>query len=132
MSFLLDINIVSAHFKRPTRLVHRFMQHSGQMAIPTVVLGELYDWAYRRNDPTPILESIRLLIETVEVLDFDPECAEQFGRLRASLSQDGSRIDSIDLMIASVALTHDLTLVTNNTVHFTPIRGLRLVDWLTP
>jgi predicted nucleic acid-binding protein len=35
-------------------------------------------------------------------------------------------------MIAATALVHDLTLVTHNTKHFTPIPDLRLDDWLTP
>jgi predicted nucleic acid-binding protein len=33
-------------------------------------------------------------------------------------------------MIASVALVHDLTLVTHNTADFRFIPGLRLDDWL--
>jgi predicted nucleic acid-binding protein len=35
----------------------------------------------------------------------------------------------MDLLVASVALVHDLTVVTNNTSHFALIPGLRLVDW---
>ncbi len=34
-------------------------------------------------------------------------------------------------MIAAVALTHDLTLVTHNTADFISVPGLRLVDWLS-
>ncbi|QEH32583.1 hypothetical protein OJF2_10600 [Aquisphaera giovannonii] len=37
-----------------------------------------------------------------------------------------------DLMIASVALTHDMTLVTHNTIDYEQIPGLRLADWLAP
>ena len=37
-----------------------------------------------------------------------------------------------DLMIATAALVHDLTLVTNNTADFQNIPGLRLEDWLLP
>jgi hypothetical protein len=35
-------------------------------------------------------------------------------------------------MIASIALVHDLTMVTHNTADFQSIPGLRLADWLTP
>jgi tRNA(fMet)-specific endonuclease VapC len=38
----------------------------------------------------------------------------------------------MDLMIASVALTHNLTLVTHNTADYQHIPGLQLDDWLTP
>ena len=41
VSYLLDTNICSAHMRRPAGLAHRFMQHSGQLAILTIVLGEL-------------------------------------------------------------------------------------------
>jgi tRNA(fMet)-specific endonuclease VapC len=34
-------------------------------------------------------------------------------------------------MIASVALVHDLTLVTHNTADFQQIPNLRLEDWLS-
>lgn len=39
MSFLLDTDICSAHLKRPSGLMHRFVQHSGGLYIPTIVLG---------------------------------------------------------------------------------------------
>jgi tRNA(fMet)-specific endonuclease VapC len=38
----------------------------------------------------------------------------------------------MDLLIAVVALVHNLTLVTHNTADFHNIPGLRLDDWLIP
>ena len=55
MSFLLDTNIISDHLKRPSASFHRFVQHSGRLAVPTIVLGELYAWAFGRSDPATIL-----------------------------------------------------------------------------
>jgi len=52
--------------------------------------------------------------------------------IRGSLLRQGIRVSPVDLMIASVALVHDLTLVTHNTRDFQNIPGLRLEDWLTP
>ena len=45
---------------------------------------------------------------------------------------EGIAVPVPDLMIASVALVYDLTLVTHNTADFRNIPGLRLDDWLTP
>jgi tRNA(fMet)-specific endonuclease VapC len=133
MSFLLDTNICSAHLKRPAGLMHRFVQHSGGLYIPTVVLGELYAWAYRRPDPTSLLDKIENdLLSDVVVLDYDPPCAKEFGRLRGLMLQQGLMVSRLDLMIGAVALVHNLTLVTHNTADFEKIPGLRLVDWLTP
>jgi tRNA(fMet)-specific endonuclease VapC len=132
MSSLLDTNIVSTHMKQPTRLAHRFIQHSGRLAIPSIVLAELYAGAHLRSDPEPLLRQIADLLVAVTVLDFDPSCAEQFGRLRGELKRLGVGVGPMDLMIASVALAHGMTLVTHNTAHFAPIPGLVIEDWLSP
>jgi tRNA(fMet)-specific endonuclease VapC len=132
MKFLLDTNICSAHMRRPARLAHRFIQHVGQLAIPAIVLGELYAGAYHHSNPARLLGLIGDLLQEVHVLDFDAACAEQFGQVRGQLLQRGISVSTVDLMIGSVALVHDLTLVTNNTADFQNIPGLRLEDWLTP
>lgn len=132
MSFLLDTNICSAHMRRPGGLAHHFFQHGGGLAIPSVALAELYSGAYRHPDPPRLLRLIDDLLREVRVLDFDAACAEQFGRLQASLHRQGISVSTPDLMIASVALAHNLTLVTHNTSDFQSIPGLRLADWLAP
>ena len=48
------------------------------------------------------------------------------------LLQQGLSVPTTDLMIASTALVHDLTLVTHNRADYRNIPGLRLADWLTP
>lgn len=132
MNFLLDTDTCSAHMRRPARLAHRFVQHTGGLAIPSIVLAELYAGAYNHPSPTNLLTLIVDLRQEVVVLDFDSACAEQFGQLRGALLQQGISVSRMDLLIASVALVHDLTLVTHNTVDYKNIPGLRLADWLMP
>jgi tRNA(fMet)-specific endonuclease VapC len=133
MSFLLDTNICSAHFRRPAGLAHRFIQYGGGLFIPTVVLGELFAWAYRRDDPAPLLEFLNDdLLQDVAVLLFDAACAEEYGKKRGSLLRQGITVGEADMMIAAVALVNDLTLVTHNAADFQSIPGLRLEDWLSP
>ena len=133
MSFLLDTDTCSYHLKRPSGLIHRFVQHSGGLYLPTIVLGELYAWAFHRKNPTPVIQAIENdLLPSVAVLDFDSNCAKQFGQLRGQLLQQGISVSRMDLMIAAVALTHNLTLVTHNTADYRHIPGLRLNDWLIP
>ena len=133
MSFLLDTNICSAHLKRPGGLTHRLIQHMGRLYLPTVVLGELYAWAYRRGDFSKLLQQIENeLLPDIVVLDYDRACAEKFGRVRGTLLRQGIVVNTADLMIASVALVHELTLITNNVSDFRFIPNLMLDDWLTP
>lgn len=90
-------------------------------------------WAFARDDPRPMQASIdRLLQYEISVIDFDHDCAKQFGSLRIERRRHGIEVGTTDLMIASVALLHDLTLVTHNTADFQNIPGLRMEDWLRP
>ena len=132
MSFLLDTHTCSHHMKRPAGLAHRFVQHMGRLSIPSIVLAELLAGAYLQNDPTARLSQVGALLADLAVIDFDPACAERYGQLRGQLKRLGFTVAPIDLLIASVAIAHDLTLVTHNTAHFIHIPSLRLDDWLTP
>jgi tRNA(fMet)-specific endonuclease VapC len=92
-----------------------------------------YTWAYGRPHPDRLLRPIEDdLLQDVAVLDFDTPCAKRFGALRANLLTTGVVINAVDLMIAAVAITYDLTLVTHNTKHFQGVPGLRVEDWLSP
>ena len=92
--------------------MHRFVQHSGRLFIPTIVLVELYAWAYQRSDPNPLLSAIENdLLSDIAVLSFDEHCAKVFGRQRGMMTRRGLSVSRLDLMIAAVAIAHDLTLV---------------------
>jgi tRNA(fMet)-specific endonuclease VapC len=133
MSFLLDTDVSSAFLKNVRGLAHRFVQHSGRLYLPTIVLGELYTWAYRRPDPAPTLQAIESgLLPQVKVLVFDGPCAHEFGRLRALLLKSGRSVPTVDAQIAATALAHDLTVVTHNIKDYCDIPGLQISDWLGP
>jgi tRNA(fMet)-specific endonuclease VapC len=132
MKFLPDTDTCSAHMRRPAKPAHRFFQHSGQLAISSVTLAELYAGAYKHSQSRRLLSLIASLVQEVHVVDFDSACAETFGQVRGILLQPGISVATADLMIASAALVHNLTLVTHNTADYQNIPGLRLNDWLLP
>jgi tRNA(fMet)-specific endonuclease VapC len=108
------------------------MQYGGRLWISTITLSDLYTWAYKQNDPAIILDKVRDFLLDVQVLPFDEQCARELGKLRGTLLRQGISVSPMDLMIGSIALVHNLTLVTHNTADFQRIPDLRLEDWLTP
>jgi len=70
------------------------------------------------------------VLSALEILDFDTPCAEVYGQLRAELEAKGRRLAEADLMIASIALRHQLLLVSGNIRHFSRVPGLKLANWL--
>src|SRR5687768_8467139 len=59
------------------------------------------------------------------VLAFDSAAATTFDSLRANKV----RVPTMDLRIASIALSQGLLLLTRNVVDFSQVPGLRIADW---
>ena len=59
------------------------------------------------------------------VLPFDDKAALKF----ESLIAQRVRVGTMDLRIASIALSEGLTLVTRNTRDFSKVPGLAILDW---
>ena len=131
MSFLLDSDICSLYLKGNGRIHNRLIQHSGGLSLSTVALAELGAWAYRRDRPKRI-DALNEFLTLVTVLPLTVEIAELYGRTLAALLDVGEPKPRSDLLIASTALYHDLTLVTHNIVDFEGVPGLRFVDWSEP
>ena len=66
------------------------------------------------------------------MLDVTQAVAEKFGELRAGLLDRGIVVGEMDLLNASVALIHNLTLVTHNVADYANVPGLTVVDWQIP
>jgi tRNA(fMet)-specific endonuclease VapC len=90
VSFLLDTNICSAYIRDKRVLFTRFNQHMGQLYVSRIVVAELYSWAYERHDTVDMLDRIRQFLADMTIAEFDDLCAEQFGRLSASLRKRGT------------------------------------------
>jgi hypothetical protein len=55
------------------------------------------------KNPAPVIQAIEnMLLPSVVVLDFDSDCAKQFGQLRGQLLQQGISVSPMDLLIAAV------------------------------
>ena len=134
MSHMLDTNAFVDHLRRgPNSKVaaNPLAAPPGSVYLCTVVLAELIFGAVRSG---PAREAAnRALISGLSAqfptIPFDAAAAEEYGKLRASLSTAGQRIGPNDLMIAAVALAHGMTLVTHNTSEFRRVPRLVLDDW---
>ena len=65
-----------------------------------------------------------------KILPLTLSATRQAAEIYANLRRKGQPIGHTDCLIAGIALTNNLQLVTNNTDHFTRIKGLEIVNWL--
>jgi tRNA(fMet)-specific endonuclease VapC len=132
VSVLLDTDICSAYLKSNGLVMSRFIQYGGRLEISTVTLGELLAWALRAKASPRRLQSVHDLLKQVLVRPVDDAVAHRFGEVRAWQLDRGLATPDLDLLNASVALVHGLTLATHNTRDYADVPGLYLVDWLAP
>ena len=69
------------------------------------------------------------LLERLDVLPLSMESSERAGENSAYLASQGESVDFRDAMIAAVAVSNGLTLVTNNKNHFSRFQDLELESW---
>jgi len=130
VNFLIDTNICSAYLKGNRSVWNRFTQYSGGLAISVVSAGEMWTWVERGKTSERARKAVTEFIDLIEEIDVDLEVALRFGELRAVMMDGGKPIPDMDGLIATTALSHDLTLVTNNVFDFQNVPDLRLQNWM--
>ena len=98
--------------------------------ITRINYAELFYGAYNSKRVDENLKTITPFLENFAVLEFDKDSSEIFAKTKASLKTNGNIIADMDLMIASIALHHDMTLVSNNTKHFNRVSNLKLENFI--
>jgi predicted nucleic acid-binding protein len=130
MSFLIVTDTCSAYLKGQSVVMNRFLQYTGRLHVSVVTMGELYDWAPRARASPKRPLSIGDLLKDVTVINIELAVARKYGELQAAFLDAGQPASELDLLIASTALTHGLSVVTHNVQDFINIPGLHIVDWL--
>lgn len=131
MRYLLDTNVCVRYLNGTSLAILQRLQAIDleEVAVCSVVKAELFYGAMRSTDPERSWARQRQFLEVFVSLPFDDIAALIAGRIRAQLAHQGTLIGSNDLLIASIALANDLTLVTHNTGEFNRVEGLLIEDW---
>ena len=128
--FLLDTDTIIYNMKGSEATKKNLLHHMDDtLKISVITLMELYYGAYKSEKLSSNLAKVRTIESTFEIIPNGKESAENFGILKALLEKSGTRLDDFDLIIASCALAHNLTLVTHNIKHFSRIEGLKMTNW---
>ncbi|MGI2902654.1 PIN domain-containing protein [Tolypothrix sp. VBCCA 56010] len=102
------------------------------MSICVITAAELYYGAYNSNRVTENLTRAEQFIQNLPVVPLSDSAVKRFGELKVELRRIGQPIAEFNLLIASVALTENYILVTNNTRHYVRITELQLENWTFP
>ncbi|OGG51977.1 MAG: twitching motility protein PilT [Candidatus Handelsmanbacteria bacterium RIFCSPLOWO2_12_FULL_64_10] len=133
MSYLLDTNTCIRYLNDRDSSVSRRLRlvNPSDVILCSVVKAELYFGAYHSSRREGNLALLEDFFGRFVSLPFDDEAAKVYGNLRAQLQASGTPIGSNDLLIASIALACNVTMVTHNVREFSQVPGLQIEDWET-
>lgn len=100
----------------------------GRLAVTAVTVFELY--AGIRG--TKRLKLMEKFFESVPVFPLDLLAAAWAGKIYTDLKSEGKTIGNQDILIAGICLANGLPLLTRNSSHFAPVRGLELCPLSLP
>ncbi len=130
--YLLDTNICIYLIKKhPPKVLARFQQiQLKQLYIPTITVFELYYGIEKNNSDQRNMLALENFIAPLTVVDFTLDAAKKAAIIRNTLQKQGTPIGAYDIQIAAVALSLDMTLLTNNIREFELVQGLKLENWV--
>ena len=131
MKYLLDTNIcIYLIKKKPVNLIRKMMKMKTEdIGISTITLSELdYGIAKSRFPEQNQMALLEFLIP-FGIIDYDQKASKEYGRIRTELERKGKPIGPLDMLIAAVARSQELILITNNVKEFARIESLIIENW---
>ena len=98
------------------------------VGLGTVSMAELYQGVFFSTDPQGNERALREILAGIDIMPLDDAVCRIFARERGRLRAAGTPLGDFDLLIGSTALSHDLTLLTNNRRHFERLQGLSILS----
>ena len=131
MKYLLDTCTISDFVKGEKSTLLRLKETPPfDIAISSITIMEIeYGLLLNKQRAEKIKGIIYNFLNSLTILPFTTETAEQAGVIRAALKHAGRPVGSYDLLIAATVVTNQLILVTSNTQEFSHILNLTQENW---
>lgn len=131
MNYVLDTDTIIYFLKGDPQVVKKVL-HLDSKSIHTTIINhsELLFGAHNSAHIEKNLKKISQFLNAVSILPYNQDASQKFVQLKASLKAKGKLIADMDLMIASICLGQNITLVTNNSRHFERIPHLKITNWI--
>lgn len=133
--YVVDTNVL-AELLRPEPhkyVLEQLRRFDGSVAVPSLVWHEMW-FGCKRLPPSAKREAIETFLTQVvagslPILPYEEAAGEWHATERARLMALGRTPPFVDGMIAAIACTRNLTLVTRNLDDYRAFQGLRLENW---
>ncbi|WP_413166072.1 type II toxin-antitoxin system tRNA(fMet)-specific endonuclease VapC [Capilliphycus salinus ALCB114379] len=132
MKYLLDTNICIYIIKiKPEQVLKKFASLSlSDVGISSITVAELEYGVYKSQQKEQNQTALNQFLIPLEIVPYDEKAAKVYAEVRGELERKGMVIGAMDMLIASQAISLEVTLVTNNVNEFSRIPNLVLENWV--
>ena len=128
---MLDTDILSEFLRGNQKVINKVDEHLKEYGFISLSIITYYEilngllYKVARKQMTKFEDFVALN----KVIPLTLRMAKAAAIIQADLRKKGTEIGHTDTLIAGIAITSELQLVTNNTDHFKRIKGLGLENW---
>ncbi|NCO54848.1 MAG: VapC toxin family PIN domain ribonuclease [Bacteroidetes bacterium CG02_land_8_20_14_3_00_31_25] len=128
---ILDTDILSEFLRGNPKVianVDEYLKEYGFISLSIITYYEILNGLLYK-DARKQLTRFENFVGLNKVITLTLPMAKTAALIQANLRKDGTEIGHTDTLIAGIAVTSKLQLVTNNTDHFKRIKGLEIANW---
>ena len=128
---MLDTDILSEFLRGNPKVISKvdeYIEEYGSISLSIITYYEILNGLLYK-DANKQLKKFEEFTALNKVIPLTLRMAKTAAVIQADLRKKGTEIGHTDTLIASIALTSELQLVTNNTEHFKRVKGLVIANW---
>lgn len=110
------------------KTIGRLEDGAAPLTTTAITAYELFKGAEISKKSKENLRLIKDVLKNLHLLDLDTRASETAAKVYRDLREMGELVGEFDILIASICLANDETLISNDE-HFARIPGLRLKNW---
>ncbi|WP_114752516.1 type II toxin-antitoxin system VapC family toxin [Pleomorphovibrio marinus] len=129
---LIDTDIISYFLKGNEKVFLKFQEYLkdyDRINISIITYYEIVSGLTFKNAEKQ-LQIFEEFCFTSTIINLSVDSIKISAEIYANQRKKGEAVDDIDILIAGIAISNDLVLVTNNTKHFGKIDGLTIENWM--
>jgi tRNA(fMet)-specific endonuclease VapC len=133
MRYLLDTNIWIFYLKNVNSTIEARLKVTpvSKIAVCSIVWAELLHGARKYEKRVDRVARVERTLAPFPSLPFDDSAARHYAEIRDDLETRGQMIGPNDLLIAAIARSNGLIVVSNN-LEFSRVTDLQVEDWTVP
>jgi tRNA(fMet)-specific endonuclease VapC len=128
----LDTDIISYYFNANTKIKERILNAiDNDENICTTVIN-IYEIlkGFRWKNNKKKEDQFKEFLEDIMIFSIDDEVIDIASELYSDLRKNGKTIGDADILIASIVIRNEGTLVSNNLKHYEGIKQLKMINWI--